>query len=94
MRLNSDNAYYQNILSSLLLSDNLRIKTHKAIILLSVLYGCETWSLTLREEHRLRVFEKRVLRRIFGPKRDEVTGEWRKLHNKELHDLYFFTYQN
>jgi hypothetical protein len=53
-----------------------------------VLYGCETWSLTLREEHRLRVFENRVLRRIFGPKRDEVTGEWRKMHNDELHDLY------
>jgi hypothetical protein len=53
-----------------------------------VLYGCETWSLTLKEEHRLRVFENRVLR-IFGPKRDEVTGEWRKLHNKELRDLYY-----
>jgi hypothetical protein len=53
-----------------------------------VLYGCETWSLTLREEHRLRVFENRVLRRIFGPKRDVVTGEWRKLHNEELCDLY------
>jgi hypothetical protein len=53
-----------------------------------VLYGCETWSHTLREEHRLRVFENRVLRRIFGPKRDEVTGEWRRLHNEELHDLY------
>jgi hypothetical protein len=53
-----------------------------------VLYGCETWYLTLREEHRLRVFEIRVLRRIFGPKRDEVTGEWRKLHNEELHILY------
>jgi hypothetical protein len=53
-----------------------------------VVYGCETWSLTLREEHRLRVFENMVLRRIFGPKRDEVTGEWRKLHNEELHDLY------
>jgi hypothetical protein len=53
-----------------------------------VLYGCETWSLTLREEHRLRVFENRMLRRIFRPKRDEVTGEWRKLHNEELHDLY------
>jgi hypothetical protein len=49
---------------------------------------CETWSLTLREEHRLRVFENRVLRRIFGPKRDEVMREWRKLHNEELHDLY------
>jgi hypothetical protein len=53
-----------------------------------VLYGSETWSLTLREEHRLRVFENRVLRRIFGPKSDEVTGEWRKLHNGELSDLY------
>jgi hypothetical protein len=53
-----------------------------------VLYGCETWSLTLREEHRLRVFENRVLRRIFGPKRDELTGGWRKLHNEELHGLY------
>jgi hypothetical protein len=51
--------------------------------------GCETWSLTLREEHRMRVFENMVLRRIFGPKRDEVTGEWRKLHNEELHILYF-----
>jgi hypothetical protein len=57
-------------------------------ILPVVLYGCETWSLTLREEHRLRVFENRVLRRIFGTKRDEVTGEWRKLHNEELRDLY------
>ena len=53
-----------------------------------VLYGCETWSLTLREERRLRVFENRVLRRVFGSKRNEVTGEWRKLHNKELYDLY------
>jgi hypothetical protein len=52
------------------------------------MYGCETWSLKLREEHRLRVFENRVLRRIFGPKRDEVTEEWRKLHNEELHNLY------
>jgi hypothetical protein len=52
------------------------------------MYGCKTWSLTLKEEHRPRVFENRVLRRIFGPKRDEVTGEWRKLHNEELHDLY------
>ena len=53
-----------------------------------VLYGCETWSLTLREERKLRVLENRVLRRVFGPKRDEVTGEWRKLHNEELSDLY------
>ena len=53
-----------------------------------VLYGCETWSLTLREERRLKMVENRVLRRVFGPKRDEVTGEWRKLHNEELSDLY------
>jgi len=53
-----------------------------------VLYGCGTWSLTLREERRLRVFENRVLRRTFGPERGEVTGEWRKLHNEELNDLY------
>jgi hypothetical protein len=53
-----------------------------------VLYGCETWSLTLREEHRLRVFQNRVLRRIFGPKRDDVTGDWKELHNEELHNLY------
>jgi hypothetical protein len=54
------------------------------------MYGCETWSLTLREENRLRVFENRVLRRIFGPRRYEVTGDWRKLHNEELHNLYSF----
>ena len=59
------------------------------IILPVVLYGCESWSLTLREERRLRVFENRVLRRIFGPKRDEVTRDWRKLHNEELNDLYY-----
>jgi len=70
-------------LSSSLLSKNIKIKIYKTIIL-PVLYGCETWSLTLREERRLRVFEKRVLRRIFWPKSDEVTGEWRKLHNEEL----------
>jgi hypothetical protein len=58
------------------------------IILPVVLYECETWSLTLKEGHRLRVFENRVLRRIFGPKRDEATGEWRKLRNEELHELY------
>jgi len=63
------------------------IKIHRTIILPAVLYGCETWSLTLREERRLRVFENRVLRRIFGPKKDEVIGEWRKVHNKELNDL-------
>ena len=55
---------------------------------LYVLYGCETWSITLKEERRLTVFENRVLRRIFGPKSDEVTGEWRKIHNEELNDLY------
>ena len=57
----------------------------------TVLYWCETWSLTLREEHRLRVSENRVLRRIFGTRRDVVTGEWRKLHNEELNDLYCST---
>jgi hypothetical protein len=90
-RLNSRNACYhavQNLLSSRLLSRNVKIKICKTIILPVVLYGCETWSLTLREEHRLRVSENRVLRRIFEPKRDEVTGGWRKLHNKELHGLY------
>ena len=61
---------------------------YRTIILPVVQYGCETWSLTLREERRLRVFENRVLRRVFRPKRDEVTGEWRKLHNEELSDLY------
>jgi hypothetical protein len=75
-------------LSSRLLSRNVKVKIKKTIILPVVLYGCETWSLTLREEHRLRVFENGVLRRIFGPKRDEVMGEWRKLHNEELHNLY------
>jgi len=71
-----------------LLSKNLKIKIYRTIILPVVLYGCETWLLTLREERRLRVFENKVLRRIFGPKRDGVTGEWRKLHNEELNDLY------
>jgi hypothetical protein len=65
-----------------------KIKIYRNIILPVVLYGCETGSLTLREVRRLRVFENRVLRRIFGPKRDEVTGDWRKLHNEELNDLY------
>jgi hypothetical protein len=64
------------------------VKIYKTIILPVALYGCETWSLTLMEEHRLRVFESRVLRRIFVPERDEVTGEWRKLHIEELHNLY------
>jgi hypothetical protein len=75
-------------LSSRLLSRNIKVKVYKTIILPVVLYGCETWSLTGREEHNmLRVFENRVLRRIFGPKRDEVMAEWRKLHNEE-HNFY------
>ena len=77
-RLKSGNACYhsvQNLLSSGLLSKEIKIKMYRTIILPVVLYGCETWSLTFREERRLRVFENRVLRRIFGPKRDEVTEE-------------------
>jgi hypothetical protein len=86
-RLNSGNAFYhsdQSLLSSRLLSRNLKIKLHKTIILPFVLYGCESWYLTLRGEHRLRVFENRVRRRIFGLRSNEVTGEWRKLHNLYL----------
>jgi hypothetical protein len=64
------------------------MKIYRSLILPVVLYGCETWSVTLREEHRLRMFENRVLRGIFGPKRDEVTGEWRRQYNEELYDLY------
>jgi hypothetical protein len=71
-----------------LLSKKLKIKIYGTSILLVVLYGCETWSLKLREQRRLRIFENRVLRRIFGPKRGEVTGEWRKLQYEELNDLY------
>jgi hypothetical protein len=78
----------QNLLSSCLLFKSVKIKVYRTIILPVVLYGCESWSHTLKEECRLRVFENRVLRRIFGPKRDEVTGEWRRLHNKELYALY------
>jgi len=74
-------------LSSRLLSKNLKIKIYRTIILPVVLYGCETWSLTLREERKLRLFENMVLRRIFGPRRDEVMGEWRRLHNEELNDF-------
>jgi hypothetical protein len=77
----------QDLLSSSSLSTNINIKIYRTVILPFVLYGCETWSVTLREEHRLRVFENGVLRRIFGPKRDGVTGEWRRLHNEELNDL-------
>jgi hypothetical protein len=90
-RVNSGNACYhsvQRLLSSRLLSRNLKDKIYKTTILPVVLYGCETWSVALRKEHRLMVFENRVLRRIFGPKWDEVTGERRKLHNGELHNLY------
>ena len=90
-RLRSGNACYhsmQNLLSSRLLSKNLKIKIYRTIILPVVLYGCETWPLILREERKLRMFENMMLRRIFGPRRDEVTGEWRRLHNEELNDLY------
>jgi hypothetical protein len=69
-------------------SINVKIRVYKTIILPVVLYGCEIWSLILREEHKLNVSENRVLRRIFGPKREEVTGGWRKLHNEELHKFY------
>jgi len=91
-RSKSGNACYhsvQNLLSSSLISKYFKNKIHRTIILPMVLYGCETWSLTLTEEHRLRVFENRELRKIFGPKRYEVTGELRKLHNEELNGLYF-----
>jgi hypothetical protein len=89
-RLNSGNACYysvQNLLSSPLISKNLKIEIYKTVILPVVLYGCETWSLILGEEHRLRVFENSVLRKIFVPKKDEDIS-WRKLHNDELHSLY------
>ena len=89
--LKSSNACYysvQNLLSSRLLSKNLKIKVYRTIILPVVQYGCETWLLTLRVERRLRVFENRVLRRVLGSNRDEVTGEWRKLHNEELRGFY------
>ena len=90
-RMKSGNACYhsvQNLLSSSLLSKNIKIKIHRMLILSVVLYGFETWSLTLRKECRLRVFENRVLRRIFGLRRGEVTREWKKLHNEQLNDLH------
>jgi hypothetical protein len=90
-RLNSGNVCYhsvQKLLSSGLLLEKIQIRIYKIIILPVVLYGCKTWSLTLREEHRLRVFENRVLKRMSGPKKNEVTGIRRKLHNEELHNLY------
>ncbi|KAJ4448866.1 hypothetical protein ANN_00257, partial [Periplaneta americana] len=83
-----DDELKKKLLSSSLLSKNLKVRIYKTVILPVVLYGCKTWTLTLREEHRLKVFENKVLRKIFGAKRDEVTGEWRKLHNTELHALY------
>jgi hypothetical protein len=91
-RLKCGNACYhsvQNLLSSRLLSKNVKVIIYKTIILPVILYVCKTWSLTVRGEHKMRVFANRVLRRIFGPKRDVVTGRWRKLHNEELHNLYF-----
>jgi len=90
-RSNSKNTRYhseQNLSLSILLSKNLKSKIYRIVILL-VFYGCETWSLTLMEKIRLRVSENRLLKRIFGPKRDEVKGEWRKLYNEELNDLYW-----
>jgi hypothetical protein len=93
-RLNSGNACYhsvQKLLSSRLLAKNVKVRIYKTIILPVVLYGCETWSLTVREEHKPRLFETTLLRRIFGPKRDGVTGGWRKLYNEELHNLYSST---
>ena len=90
-RLKSGNAcqhLVQKLLSFSLLSKNINITIYRTIILPVVLCGCETWSFTLRGKSRLRVFENRVLRRIFGPKTDKVTGEWRELHNEELNDLY------
>jgi hypothetical protein len=84
------NCYHsiQNLLSSRLLSKNVKIKIYKITILPAILYGCETWPLTLRNEHRLRVFENRVLRGVFGFKGDEAIGRFRKLPNEELHKLY------
>ena len=93
-RINMGNACYyslEKILSSRLLSKKLKVNTYKTVTLPVVLYGCETWSFTLREEHRLRVFENKVLKKIFGAKRDEITGELRNLHNAELHALYSST---
>jgi len=90
-RLRSGNACYhsvQNLLSFMLQFKNLKFKIYTTIILPVVSYGCESWSLTLREERKLREFENMVLRRIFGPRKDEVTEEWRRLHNEELNDLY------
>ena len=81
-------SFDENLLSSSLLPTNIKIKIYRTIILPLVLYGCETWSLILTEERRLRVFENRVPRRLFGSKRTEVTGEWRKLKNVGHNDLH------
>jgi hypothetical protein len=81
----------KNLLSSSLLSKNIKTEIIKTLILSVVLYGYENWSLTLKEEHRLSMFQGKVLRRILGPKRDEVTGGWGKIHNEELNDLYCST---
>ena len=94
-RINMGNACYyslEKILSARLLSKKIRVKTYKTVILFRVLsivlYSCKTWSLTLREEYRLRVFKNKALRKIFRAKKDDITREWRKLHNAELHALY------
>jgi hypothetical protein len=96
-RMKSGNACYplvQNFLSSSLLFKNLKIKIYRTIILPVVLYGCEIWWITLREEQKPRLFENRALRKIFGPKRGKVKGERRKLHNEELNDLYSSLYSS
>jgi hypothetical protein len=90
-RMKPENVCYHsvhNLVSSNLLTKNIKTKIYRNIILPVVLYGCETWSLTLKEDHRLRVFENRVLRTIFWPKMNERIQEWRRLHNEELYDLY------
>jgi hypothetical protein len=91
-KLNSGNVcnhLIQSLLSSCLLSWKIKVKICKTIILSVVLFGCETWSVTLREKHRLKAFENKMFRRIFGPKRDEVMEEWKKLNNGVLHNLYY-----
>jgi hypothetical protein len=93
MAVDLENACYhsvQNLLSFQFHSKNLKIKINKTTILPAVLYGCETWSLTIREEHRLRAFKNTVLRRIFGPLRKEVARGWRRMDNEELHILYLY----
>ena len=80
--------YYRDFCHPNFSQKNIKLKIYKTAILPVILYGCETWTLSLREEKRLQVYENEVLRKIFGPKRDDQTGEWRRLHNGELHDLY------